>query len=51
MVQRKANRLQQYIRTLKEVIIKAIRLKTLKAKKPIVKGIKAKLKILAEEDI
>ena len=35
----------------KEAIIEAIRLRTLKAKKPTVKGIKAKLKILTEEDI
>ena len=51
MVWRKANRPQQYIKTLKEVIIEAIRLKTLKAKKPTVRRVKAKLKILAEEDI
>ena len=31
--------------------MEAIKLRTLRAKKPIIKGIKAKLKILAEEDI
>ena len=31
--------------------MEAIRSKTLKAKKPTVKGIKAKLRILVEEDI
>ena len=51
MVQCKANRPQRYIKTLKEVTIEAIKLKTLRAKKPTVKGIKAKLKILTEEDI
>ena len=51
MVWRKANRPQQYIKILKEVTIKAIRLRTLRAKKLTVKGIKAKLKILTEEDI
>ena len=51
MVWRRANRPQQYIKTLKEVIIEAIRLRTLKAKELIVKGVKAKLKILVKEDI
>ena len=51
MVWRKANRPQQYIRILKEVTIEAIRSKTLRAKEPIVKGVKAKLKISAKEDI
>ena len=47
----RANGPQQYIRILKETIIKAIRLKISKAKELIVKGVKAKLKILVEEDI
>ena len=51
MVQRKANRFQQYIRILKEATIEAIKLRILRAKEPIVKGVKAKPKILAEEDI
>ena len=51
MVWHRANRPQQYIRILKEVTIEAIRLKTLRAKELIVKGVKAKLKILTEEDI
>ena len=51
MVWRKANRLQRYIRTLKKATIKAIKLRILKAKELIVKGIKAKLRILVEEDI
>ena len=51
MVWRKANRPQQYIRIPKEATIKAIRLRTLKAKELIVKGVQAKLKILVEEDI
>ena len=51
MVWRKANRPQQYIKTLKEVTMEAIRLKTLRVKELIIKGVKAKLKILIEEDI
>ena len=51
MVQCKANRPQQYIKVLKETTIEAIKLRILKAKEPIIKKIKAKLKILAEEDI
>ena len=51
MVWRRVNRLQQYIKILKEVIIEAIKSKTLRAKKPIIKGVKAKLKILVEEDV
>ena len=51
MVQRKANGPQQYIKILKEATIKAIKLRISKVKKLIVKGIKAKLKILTEEDI
>ena len=51
MVWRKANRLQQYIKTLKEVTMEAIRLRTLRVKKPTVKGVKAKPKILIKENI
>ena len=51
MVWRRANRPQQYIKTLKEVTIKAIRLRTLKVKELIIKGVKAKPKILIKEDI
>ena len=51
MVQRKANRPQQYIRILKKATIEAIKLKTLRAKKLIVKGVKAKPRILVKEDI
>ena len=51
MVQHRVNRPQQYIKTPKEATIKAIRLRTLKAKELIIKGAEAKLKILIEEDI
>ena len=51
MVWYKANRLQQYTRTLKEATIKAIKLRTLGAKELIIKKVKAKLKILIKEDI
>ena len=51
MVWCKANRPQQYTKTLKEAIIEAIKSKTLRAKEPIIKEVKAKLKILAKEDI
>ena len=51
MVWRKANKPQWNIRILKEVTIKAIRLRILRAKKLIIKGVEAKLKILVEEDI
>ena len=51
MVQYRVNRLQWYIRVLKEVTIKAIKLRTLGAMKLIIKGVKAKLKILTKEDI
>ena len=44
MVWCRANRPQQYIKILKEVTIEAIRLKILRAKELIVKGVKAKLK-------
>ena len=51
MVWRRANKPQQYIRTLKEATIKAIKLRILRVKELIVEGIEAKLKISAEEDI
>ena len=51
MVWRRANGPQWYTRILKEVTMEAMRLRTLRAKELIVKGVKAKLKILAEEDI
>ena len=51
MVWYRANRLQQYIRILKKVTIKATKLRILRAKKLIIKGDKAKLKILVKEDI
>ena len=51
MVWRRANGPQQYIKILKEATIEAIRLRTLKAKELIIKGVQAKLKILAEEDV
>ena len=51
MVWRRANRPQQYIRTLKEATIEATKLRTLRAKELTVKGVKAKPKILAEEDV
>ena len=51
MVWYKANRPQQYIKIPKEATIKAIRLRTLRAKEPTIKEIQAKPKISAEEDI
>ena len=51
MVWRRTNKPQQYKKTLKETTIKAIKLRILRAKEPIVKKIKAKPKISAEEDI
>ena len=51
MVWCKANKPQRYIKTLKEATIKAIKLGILRAKELIVKGAKAKPKILIEEDI
>ena len=51
MVQCKANRPQQYIKTLKEATIEAIRLRTLRVKKLAVKGAEAKLKISVKKDI
>ena len=51
MVWRRANRPQQYTRIPKEVIMETIRLRALKVKKLIIRGVQAKPKILAEEDI
>ena len=51
MVWRRVNRPQQYIKILKEATIEATKLKILRVKELIVKGIKAKLKILIEKDI
>ena len=51
MVWHKANRPQQYIKILKEVTIKATKLRILRAQELIVKGAEAKPKILIEEDI
>ena len=51
MVWGKANGPQQYTKILKEATIEAIRSRTSKAKELTVKGVKAKLKILIEEDI
>ena len=51
MVQRRANKPQQYIRIPKEVAIKAIKLRILEAKKLVVKEVEAKPKILIKEDI
>ena len=51
MVWRRANRPQQYIKTLKEITVEAIKLRALRAKKLTVRGVQAKLKILVEENI
>ena len=51
MVWRRANKPQWYTKILKEATIEALRLKISEILKLIVKGVKAKLKILAEEDI
>ena len=51
MVWYKANRPQQYTKILKETTIEAIQLKISRATELIVKEVKAKLKILIEEDI
>ena len=51
MVWCKANRPQQYIKTLKEATMEAMKSRILRVKEPTVKGVEAKLKILAEEDI
>ena len=51
MVWRRANRLQRNKKILKEIIIKAKRLRILKVTEPIVQGVKAELRILAEEDV
>ena len=41
----------EWPKTLKEVTMEAIRLRTSKAKKLIIEEVKAKLKILAKEDV
>ena len=51
MVWYKVNRLQRYIRIPKKATMEAMRLRILKAKEPIVKEVKNKLKILIKEDI
>ena len=51
MVWYRANRPQQHIRVLKEVTIKATKLKTLGATELIIKRVEAKPKILVKEDI
>ena len=51
MVWYRANRPQWYIKILKKATIEALRLKILKILKLIIKGVKAKPKILTEEDI
>ena len=51
MVWRRANRPQRYIRTLKEATIEATKLRILRAKELIVKGVEAKPRILVKEDI
>ena len=51
MIQCRANRPQWYIRILKEATMEAIKLRTLRVKELIIKGVKAKPKILTEEDI
>ena len=51
MVQYRANGPQWYIRIPKEATMEAIKSRILRVKELIVKGIEAKPKILAEEDI
>ena len=51
MVWYRANRPQQYIKTLGETAIKATKLRILRAMELIIKGAKAKPKILIKEDI
>ena len=51
MVWYRANRPQRYIRILKEATIEAIKSRILKTKESVVKENKAKLRILAEEDV
>ena len=51
MVWHKVNRPQWNKRILKEITMEAKRLRILKVTELIVQGVKAKLKILAEEDI
>ena len=51
MVWRRANGPQWYIGKLKEITIKAIKLRILRVKELTVKGVKAKPKISAKEDV
>ena len=51
MVWHRANRPQQYIKTLKEVTMEATKLRILRAKELIVKEAEAKPKILIKEDV
>ena len=51
MVWYRANGLQRYTKTLKEATIEAIKLKILREKELVVKGVEAKPKILVKEDI
>ena len=47
----RANKLQRYIRILKETTIEAIKLRILKAKELVIKEAEVKPKILIEDDI
>ena len=51
MVWYRVNRPQRYIKILKEAIIEVIKLRTLRAKEPIVKEVKAKPKILVKQGL
>ena len=51
MVWRRANGPQQYIKTPKEATMEAIKSRILRVKELIIKKVKAKPKILAEEDV
>ena len=51
MVWCRANGPQQYIKTLKEVIMKVTKLRILRAEELIIKGVKAKPRILDKEDV
>ena len=51
MVWYRANRPQRYIKILKEVIMEAIKSRTLRVKELIIKRVQAKPKILIKEDI
>ena len=51
MVWYRANRPQRYTKILKEATIEATKLRILRVKKPTVKGVQAKPKILAKKDI